>query len=133
MLVFKLHWATAASALDCVLGIAGMIVLVPYMQASKNIFTLQASDLKVNMGYVTQTVKIGFPMFVVNFCPLITTVVVNRQLIAYGGNDLHIAAFGIFNAYIVYVMTAITNSFTQGLQPIASVNLGPNNLVGSEA
>lgn len=124
VLVFKCHWATAASALDCVLGIAAMIVLVPYMQASKNIFTLQAGDLKIDMGYVAQTVKIGFPMFVVNFCPLITTVVVNRQLIAYGGNDLHIAAFGIFNAYIVYVMTAITNSFTQGLQPIASVNYG---------
>ena len=32
--------------------------------------------------------------------------------------------FGIFNAYVVYVMTAITNSLAQGLQPIASVNYG---------
>ena len=124
VLVFKFHWDTAASALDCVIGIAGMVILVPYMQVSKNVFTLKLSDLKPVLSYNIQTIKIGFPMFVVNFCPLITTVVINRQLIAYGGNDLHIAAFGIFNAYVVYVMTAITNSLAQGLQPIASVNYG---------
>lgn len=126
MLVFKFHWGTAASALDCVIGIAGMIVLIPYMQIKKNVFTLTWADMKLNWGYAVESMKIGFPMLVVNLCPLLTTVVINRQLIAYGGNDLHIAAFGIFNAYIVYIMTGITNAFAQGLQPIASVNYGAN-------
>ena len=63
-------------------------------------------------------------MFLLQFCPMITTAVINNQIVIQGGSDLHIAAFGIFNAYMVYVMNAFVTGFTAGMQPIASVNYG---------
>lgn len=123
-LVFHFHWGTSASAVDFVIGIAGTSPLLIYLQKKQGIFVLAKRHLRINKSFTWQTLKIGFPMFLFNFCPMITTVVINRQLITYGGNDLHLAAFGIFNAYIVYVLNCITNSFAAGLQPIASVNLG---------
>ena len=124
ILVFKLHFGTAASAWDFVIGIAATVFLIPYLQMTKNKFKLTKSNLKLNFGYVIEMIKIGFPMFLFNLCPLITTVIINNQIIAQGGNDLHLAAFGIFNAYVVYVMNAMASAFTVGLQPIASVNYG---------
>lgn len=124
ILVFKLGFGTAASAWDFVIGIAATIFLIPYLQMTKNKFKLNRRNLKLNFSYVWETIKIGFPMFLFNLCPLITTVIINKQIIAQGGTDLHLAAFGIFNAYVVYVMNAMASSFTVGLQPIASVNYG---------
>ena len=124
ILVFKCHWGTAASAWDFVIGLAATIFLIPYLQCTKNVFKLSARNLKMNFKYVAETIRIGFPMFLLQFCPMITTAVINNQIVAQGGSDLHIAAFGIFNAYIVYVMNAIVTGFTAGMQPIASVCYG---------
>ena len=124
ILVFKCHWGTGASAVDYVVGIAGTLPLLIYLQKKKNIFVLSLKHLRINWSYTWQSIKIGFPMFLLNFCPMVTTVILNNQLIAYGGNDLHLAAFGIFNAYIVFILNGITAAFATGLQPIASVNLG---------
>lgn len=124
VLVFHCHWGTSASAVDFVIGIAGTAPLLLYLQKQKTVFALGKKHLRIHKQYTWETLKIGFPMFLFNFCPLITTVIINRQLITYGGSDLHLAAFGIFNAYIVYVLNGITNAFAAGMQPIASVNLG---------
>lgn len=124
ILVFKFHWGTAASAWDFVIGLAATIFLIPYLQMTKNKFKLSRRNLKIHWNYVWETIKIGFPMFLFNLCPLITTVIINNQIITQGGTDLHLAAFGIFNAYVVYVMNGMAGAFTVGLQPIASVNYG---------
>ena len=128
ILVFHCGWGTGASAVDYVVGIAGTLPLLVYLQKKKNIFVLSKRHLKISLKYTWESVKIGFPMFLLNFCPMITTVVLNRQLIAYGGSDLHLAAFGIFNAYIVFILNGITAAFATGLQPIASVNLGDQKI-----
>ena len=125
-LVFHLNWGTAASAFSFVMGIAGTVFLLPYVQKVDNPFRLTRKNLKINMGYIGESVKIGLPMFLIQICPAITTVVINRQLMVYGGTDLHLSAFGIFNAYIVYVMNGMASSFATGMQPIASVNYGAN-------
>lgn len=125
VLIFKMGVATAASAVSFVTGIAGTIFLVPYLQGTKNPFQLSKENLKLRADYLWESIKIGFPMMLFNFCPLITTVIINREIIAYGGTDLHIAAFGIFNAYITYVMNGlVSGGLTLGIQPIASVNYG---------
>ena len=124
ILVFKCHWGTAASAWDFVIGLAATIFLIPYLQCTKNVFQLSVRNLKMNFRYVADSIRIGFPMFLLQFCPMITTAVINNQIVIQGGSDLHIAAFGIFNAYMVYVMNAFVTGFTAGMQPIASVNYG---------
>ena len=78
----------------------------------------------MNFRYVADSIRIGFPMFLLQFCPMITTAVINNQIVIQGGSDLHIAAFGIFNAYMVYVMNGFIIGFNAGMQPIASVNYG---------
>lgn len=127
IIVFKLELGIIGSAASFIIGVAGTILLIPYLQKKDNPFQLSKKNLKINMGYVVESVKLGFPMFLFNLCPLITTVVINRQIIACGGTELHLSAFGIFNAYIVYVMNSSTTGLTSGLQPIASTNYGAQN------
>lgn len=127
MIVFKLDMGIIGSAVSFTVGIAGTVLLIPYLQKTENPFQLSKQHLKINPRYVAESIKLGFPMFLFNLCPLITTVVINRQIIACGGTELHISAFGIFNAYIVYVMNASTTGLTSGLQPIASTNYGARN------
>ena len=72
ILVFKCHWGTAASAWDFVIGLAATISLIPYLQCTKNVFQLSVRNLKMNFRYVADSIIIGFPMFLLQFCPMIT-------------------------------------------------------------
>ena len=80
VIVFKLELGIVGSAVSFIVGIAGTILLIPYLQKTDNPFRLSKRNLKINMGYVVESVKLGFPMFLFNLCPLITTVVINRQI-----------------------------------------------------
>lgn len=124
LMIFKFGFGVEASAYFYWIGVGGTIFLVPYLQCTGTIFKLRKTNLKVNPSYIWSSVKIGFPMFCIQGSALVITIIINHQIIKYGGNDLHIAAFGVFNAYIVYVLNVFTNAFITGMQPIISYNTG---------
>lgn len=122
--VFHLKLGVASSAAAYIIAVGSTAFLIPYLQFSSTPFKLKVSDFKINFGYVKESLKIGFAIFIVQISTVVSTIIINNMILKYGVPELHMAAFGIINAYIAYILTILTNAFVTGIQPIASYNLG---------
>ncbi len=125
--VYFLKWGVAGSAIAFVVAVGATSLLIPYLQFSSTPFKLKLSDFKINFGYVLETFKIGFAMFIIQISTVISTIIINNLILKHGIPELHLAAFGIMNAYIAYILSMFTTAFITGIQPIASYNLGAKN------
>ncbi|MDD3402042.1 MAG: MATE family efflux transporter [Hespellia sp.] len=94
-------------------------LIIPFLQ-KRSIFVLKADNMKVSFDNVKRIFKIGFPYLLVQGSTSIFGVVVNNLL----GNELDIAAYAVLNGYIIYLLMMVQQASTQGMQPIASFNLG---------
>ena len=81
----------------------------------RGIYRLRASLVKL-------IVSIGISPFLMNVCACIVVILVNRQLVTYGG-DMAVGAFGVANA-ISTVFGMFVIGLNQGMQPIAGYNYG---------
>ena len=82
---------------------------------TRGIYRLRASLVKL-------IVSIGISPFLMNVCACIVVILVNRQLVTYGG-DMAVGAFGVANA-ISTVFGMFVIGLNQGMQPIAGYNYG---------
>ncbi len=71
---------------------------------------------------IKEILTIGLSPFCMNFASCMVIVVINTNLMEYGG-DLYVAAYGIINR-LVYIAIMIVMGINQGLQPIAGYNYG---------
>ena len=81
----------------------------------RGIYRLRSSLVKL-------IVSIGISPFLMNVCACIVVILVNRQLVTYGG-DMAVGAFGVANA-ISTVFGMFVIGLNQGMQPIAGYNYG---------
>jgi Na+-driven multidrug efflux pump len=121
--IFKMDLGMAGSGIAYAICTGCTIFLVPYLQ-TRTIFKLKASDFKPDVKVILEAIKIGFPQFAINICTAIYAIIVNNLILKYGGTPMETAIFGIVNAYIAFIFVTLTNSFCQGIQPIASYNTG---------
>lgn len=124
ILLFKLDIGIAGSAASWIICVASAFFLLPYLQFVKGGLKLKAYDFKLNFKIIKNGLRIGVSPFLIELSAILTTIIVNRQIINYGGGELEIAAFGTVNAYIVYIITLLCNALVSGLLPIASFNYG---------
>ena len=122
--IFILKWGIVGSAISFISGLAVTVFLIPYLQFSNSPFKLKTSDIKIDFSIIKETLKIGFAMFIIQISTIVSTIIINNLIIQKGGSELHIAAFGIINAHIAYVLTILTTAFITGILPIASFNIG---------
>jgi len=66
--------------------------------------------------------SIGLSPFLMNACSCLVILLINRGMVAYGG-DLAVGAYGIDNR-ILFFFAMIVMGFNQGMQPIAGYNYG---------
>lgn len=122
--IFKLGMGMEAPGTLWPIAVGSSSLLLIYLQFSKTPFKLTVSDFKVDLSIVKECAKIGFVMFIIQVASMVATIIINNLLIKYGGNELHLAAFGIINAYMAYILMVFSNAFITGIQPIASFNIG---------
>ena len=77
---------------------------------------------RLRASLVKLIVSIGISPFLMNVCACIVVILVNRQLVTYGG-DMAVGAFGVANA-ISTVFGMFVIGLNQGMQPIAGYNYG---------
>lgn len=65
---------------------------------------------------------IGASPFLMNIAHCFVVVIINRQLVRFGG-DMALAAYGIINRF-TFVFAMIVMGFNQGMQPIVGFNYG---------
>lgn len=122
-MIFKWDFGMTGSGIAYVICTASTAFLVPYLQ-TKTVFKIKSTDFKIDWKTTLGCTKIGFPQFAINIATAINTIIVNNMILRYGGTPMETAIFGIINAYIAFIFVTVTNSFCQGIQPIASYNIG---------
>lgn len=118
-----LGWGIVGAALatlgaQCV----GLIFVLKYFIGGKGALRFERGIYRPRAGTVLPVLSVGSAPSILNICGCVIVVIINRQLLNYGG-DLAIGAYGIF-ARVVTVLALIIIGLTQGMQPIVGYNHG---------
>jgi putative MATE family efflux protein len=112
-------WATVtAQAVATVWVLAYFIKGVGTMQ-------LKTANLRIHLDIVSDIARIGMAPFLMQIGAGLVMVVLNFNLLNYGGG-LAVAAFGIVNRVLMLVMMPVMG-ISQGAQPIIGYNFGAGN------
>ena len=123
MFIFGFGWGIRGSALATV--IAQMVVLIWQINifSDKNYFIhLKRGIYRLQRKIVTETLSIGLAPFLMNVASCVIVILINQNLIRYGG-DLAVGAYGIVNR-VAFLFIMIVMGLNQGMQPIAGYNYG---------
>ena len=86
---------------------------------------LKAANLRLHRKIFTEISRIGMAPFLLQIGAGLVMVVLNFNLLAYGG-DLAVAAFGIVNRVLMLILMPVMG-ISQGAQPIIGYNFGAGN------
>lgn len=121
--IFWLQWGMTGAALATALSqlVALVWVLKHFLNTKSSIHFIRGI-FKPELALVSRICFLGLPPCVVNAGGCVVTILVNYQLLAYGG-DMAVGAFGIINRLLI-LFGMLVVGITQGMQPIAGYNLG---------
>jgi putative MATE family efflux protein len=125
LFIFTFHWGIRGSALATI--ISQIIVLAWQMRLfnDKNYFIHWKKGIyKLKKKIVVDSLAIGMAPFLMNAAGCLIVILINQQLIRYGG-DLAVGAYGIVNR-MSFLFVTIVIGLNQGMQPIAGYNYGAN-------
>ncbi|MGI6231954.1 MAG: MATE family efflux transporter [Prevotella sp.] len=88
----------------------------------RQLLHLRRGIYKLNRSIVRNILGIGVSPFCMNACSCVVVILINNQLVRYGG-DLAVGAYGIANK-IAFIFLMIVMGLNQGMQPIAGYNYG---------
>ena len=112
-------WATVVAQI-----VATVWVLVYFIRGTGTM-QLKAANLRLHRKIFTEISRIGMAPFLLQIGAGLVMVVLNFNLLAYGG-DLAVAAFGIVNRVLMLILMPVMG-ISQGAQPIIGYNFGAGN------
>ncbi|MCL1971638.1 MAG: MATE family efflux transporter [Endomicrobia bacterium] len=123
LFIFGLGWGIRGSAAATV--ISQIIVLVwqfKFFASAESFIRFKKGIYRLKNDIVKGIVSIGLAPFMLNAVSSVIIVLINRQLVFYGG-DLAVGAYGIVNraAFLFFMIVFGVNI---GMQPIAGYNYG---------
>ncbi len=126
--IYLLGWGIkgAAIATDIAMTITAGFVMYHFFQ-EKSSLHFQAGIYRLRRHIVIGIIGIGAAPSIVNACASIINMLINNNLLRYGG-DLAVGGAGIFSTY-ASLLTMVIVGLCQGLQPIVGYNYGAG-LVG---
>ncbi len=123
LFIFVLRLGIRGAALATVLS--QFIVLMWQIRLFSNpdeLIHLRRGTYRLERRIVAGSLSIGLSPFLINLCACLVVIIINRQLVIYGG-DVAVGAYGIANRLsFFFVMVVI--GINQGMQPIAGFNFG---------
>lgn len=121
IIVLKLGIASAAWATIIGQFCSAIFIIIKLMLDKENC-KIQLFKTKIELNIVKIIFQYGFATFIVQIGGMILNVVLNKNLIKYGGN-LAISSMGIINSIAQMVVLPVLG-IMQGAQPIISYNYG---------
>ncbi len=121
--IFALELGIRGAALATILS--QMIVLVWQFKLFANpneLIHLRRGTYRLESRIVMGSLSIGLSPFLINLCACLVVIIINRQLVIYGG-DVSVGAYGIANR-LSFFFVMIVIGLNQGMQPIAGFNFG---------
>ena len=123
LFIFGFGWGIKGSASATI--ISQVIVLCWQLRlfSNKNYFIHWKKGIyKLKKKIVFDSLSIGLAPFLMHAAGCVIVVMINQQLIKYGG-DLAVGAYGIVNR-VSFLFVMIVLGLNQGMQPIAGYNYG---------
>lgn len=126
LFIFVFDWGIKGSAFATVIAQALMLVWQIKIFSKRDSFIhIQWSAMRLKARIVKDSLSIGLAPFLMNTAMSAIVIIVNQQLVKYGG-DLTVGAYGIINRVVIF-FPMIVLGLTQGMQPIAGYNYGARN------
>ena len=121
--IYWLEWGMLGASLAQVMGqIMSTIWLVAHFARKTTIVHFQPGIWTLDMSNVRRILALGMAPFLMNFCACAVVVILNRSLLAYGG-DMAVGAYGIVNRLLMLFAMSVVG-LGQGMQPIIGYNFG---------
>ena len=123
LFIFVLHLGIRGAALATALS--QLIVLLWQFKLFSNpdeLIHLRRDTYRLERRIVTGSLSIGLSPFLINLCACIVVIIINKQLVSYGG-DVAVGAYGIANRMMFFFVMVVIG-INQGMQPIAGFNFG---------
>jgi putative MATE family efflux protein len=118
-----MHMGITGAALGTVIGqTVALIYLSIYYLSGNSYLKIRASNLRLDLKILKPMFTIGVSSFVQTIASSISSILMMRQVVSYGG-DMYLSAFGIVQRVMMFaMMPAMT--IGQGVQPILGYNYG---------
>ena len=123
LFIFVLHLGIRGAALATILS--QIIVLLWQFKLFSNpneLIHLRRDTYRLERRIVTGSLSIGLSPFLINLCACLVVIIINKQLVSYGG-DVAVGAYGIANRMMFFFVMVVIG-INQGMQPIAGFNFG---------
>jgi putative MATE family efflux protein len=125
LFIFGFHWGIRGSAFATVISQVIVLMWQIHMFNDKNYFIHWKKGIyKLRKKIIVDSLSIGMAPFLMNAASCLIVILINQQLIKYGG-DLAVGAYGIVNR-MAFLFIMIVIGLNQGMQPIAGYNYGAN-------
>ena len=121
--IFGFKWGIRGAAFATFISqFIGFVYTVIHFVSRKSAIKFMRGTFGLEKRIIIDIFSIGMSPFVINLGACGIAILINRQLVKYGG-DFAVGAFGIVNAMIMCVVLIIVG-LSQGMQPIAGFNYG---------
>lgn len=124
--IFVFDWGIKGAAIATVISQTVAMIWVLCHFFNKNSYIRFRKGYKmIQPRLLPKLYGVGLSPFLMNVCSCIVVIIINRELINYGGNlgDLNVGSYGIINR-ISMLSVMIVFGITQGMQPVLGYNFG---------
>jgi len=127
LFIFVFRWGIRGAAIATIIAQASMLVWqIKYYSNKGNFIHLQKGIFRLKRKIVADSFSIGMAPFLMNVAACVIIIIINKQLLKYGG-DLDVGAYGIINR-VSFLFVMIVMGLNMGMQPIAGYNYGAKQI-----
>jgi putative MATE family efflux protein len=124
--IFGLGMGIRGTAASTVISMfIGMMFVMRHFVQPGSLIRLKMSNIRFNWAIIAAIVSIGLSPFLMQVATTFVAVLMNSQLIKYGG-DIAVGAFSIYYSMAMLILM-VAIGLNQGLQPIIGYNYGAEN------
>ncbi len=121
--IFVFHWGIEGAAWATVISqFVSFIWVMSYFNSKLTPLRFKFQAMKLEWSLVLRMLAIGFAPFSMQMAMNVMNLILNRQLLRYGG-DMAVAVMGIVYSVIIVIMMPL-QGINQGAQPIIGFNFG---------
>ncbi|MDR1406969.1 MAG: MATE family efflux transporter [Tannerella sp.] len=123
LFIFGFGWGIRGSAFATIISQVAVLCWQMRLFNDKRFFIHWKKGIyRLRRRIVLDSLSIGMAPFLMNAASCLIVIIINRQLLQYGG-DLAVGAYGIVNR-VAFLFVMIVIGLNQGMQPIAGYNFG---------
>ena len=125
--IFVFHWGIEGAAWATIISqFVSFVWVMSYFNSSLTPLRFKVRAIRLDWSLVIKILAIGFAPFSMNMAMNVMNLILNRQLLRYGG-DMAVAVMGIVYSVIIMIMMPL-QGINQGAQPIIGFNYGAKKI-----